>query len=112
MTGRLAKSRVLRLHLPLVVGVSVCLFAGWFELSRARAGRTIAWVYAVEWPLFAVAGIVMWWWIVTDRDARRSGDRKDTSRGPEIPPDDPGLQAWERYKAELDEDRRSPDELG
>lgn len=93
---------MLRLHVPLVLGVAVCLFAGWVELSRAREGHTIAWVYAFEWPMFAVAGTVMWWRILTDRDTPRRQDRATgMSQHPSIPDDDPGLQEWRRYQAEL-----------
>lgn len=107
--ARRAVATVLRLHLPLVLGVAVCLFAGWVELSRARAGHTIAWVYAVEWPMFAVAGVVMWWRILTGRDTEPE-DRG--TRGPKqaIPDDDPDLQAWRRYRAGIEQAR--PEERG
>lgn len=105
-------STALRLHVPLVVGVAVCLYAGWFELNRARTGHPLAWVYAVEWPMFAVAGVVIWWRIVTDRDTPSQGPRT----GPhsrDIADDDPGLQAWRRYQAETrQQERQEPDEVG
>ena len=41
---------------PLLLGVPLCLAAGWFELTRALGGREVAWVYAFEWPMYAVAG--------------------------------------------------------
>lgn len=101
-------SRALRLHVPLVLGVALCSYAGWFELVRARAGHTVAWVYVFEWPAFAVAGVVIWWRVVTGRDEvpreRRDGGSRD------IEDDDPGLQAWKRYKAAVEErDGGSPD---
>jgi hypothetical protein len=102
---RTTASDVLRLHLPLVLGIAVCLFAGWFELTRARAGHTIAWVYVFEWPAFAVAGVVIWWRLVTGHDASRPGpaDTADRETGPA---EDPGLTAWHDYLAALDSDRR------
>ena len=54
-------SSMARLHIPFVIGVPGCLFAGWFELTRALAGRQVAWVYAFEWPLFAILGTYIWW---------------------------------------------------
>ncbi len=105
--------QALRLHLPLLLGVTVCLFAGWFELSRARAGHTIAWVYVFEWPAFAVAGVVIWWRVVTGHDAPRPGARGTEASRHRIPDDDPGLRAWRDYVAGLgDRDARDSDEAG
>ena len=74
--------------------------AGWFELTRARAGREVAWVYAVEWPLFAIVGTYIWWRMLHESPA--------VPRRPAIPDDpraidqlDPGLVAWQEYLAEL-----------
>ncbi|MGB8650436.1 MAG: hypothetical protein WCD35_07215, partial [Mycobacteriales bacterium] len=63
----------LGLALPVVVGVPGCLAAGWFELTRARAGHAIAWAYVFEWPFFALAGAYIWWQQLPghDRAARR-----------------------------------------
>lgn len=93
----------LRYHVPLLVGIAVCTFAGWFELSRARDGHTIAWVYAVEWPCFAVAGTVIWWRIITNRDDPGLGGPDTTAASRQravdtgIAEDDPGLVAWHKY---------------
>ncbi len=107
--------RALRAGLPLVVGVPGCLGAGWFELRRALAGREVAWVYAVEWPLYAVVGVYMWWrlWYRPREPARAAGSSLGSSPGDspgggpgggpghEVPADDPGLRAWQDYVARL-----------
>jgi hypothetical protein len=95
--------RALRLHVPLVLGVAVCLFAGWVELTRARAGHTVAWVYVVEWPMFAVGGIAIWWRLLTEHDDPRPADRTRPAERHDIPDDDPGLQAWRRYRTGLEQ---------
>ena len=100
---RTAVSTVLRLHLPMVLGVAVCLFAGWFELTRARAGHTVAWVYVFEWPAIAVAGVVIWWRLVTGHDAPRPGPA-DADEPDAAPGEDPGLAAWQDYLATLESD--------
>jgi hypothetical protein len=87
----------LRFHIPLVVGVAGCTWAGWFELGRARDGHTIAWLYTFEWPGFAITGIFMWWWLITNRDLRRPDDTSE----PDIATDDPGLAAWQSYLADI-----------
>ncbi len=38
----------------LLVAIPVCLVLGGVELARALGGHGRAWVYAVEWPAFAV----------------------------------------------------------
>jgi hypothetical protein len=100
--------KALRFHVPLVVGVAVCVFAGWFELSRARHGHTIAWVYAFEWPGFAIVGIYMWWRIVTNSDDAQTRDRSARSPEPEVTAaDDPGLAAWQQYLSDTQRDERT-----
>ena len=90
-------SCVVRLHIPFLVGVAGCLFAGWFELTRARAGREVAWLYAFEWPLYAILGTYVWWRTLHESPTR-----------PVVPDDphtidqlDPGLVAWQEYLAKM-----------
>lgn len=94
--------RALRFHVPMVIAVVGCVWAGWFELSRARAGHTVAWVYAFEWPGFAVVGVIIWWRIITNRDGSRPGGPKDA-----VEPDDPGLIAWQAYLADARDNERA-----
>jgi hypothetical protein len=87
-------------YAPLVLGICGCLAAGWFELGRARAGREIAWVYAVEWPFYAVAGSVIWWQVWHPRQRARTP--KAPRAGEPVGPDDEGLLEWQRYLERLD----------
>ena len=106
-------AHLLRQYLPLVVGVPVCLGAGWFELTRALGGREVAWVYAFEWPFYAVAGTYMWWQVwrprprVLPEQLSRAGPtiRREPVRrvaAASLDDDDPGLVAWQRYLARLE----------
>jgi len=97
--ARVFSGSALRLHVPMLLGVALCLWAGWFELGRARAGHTVAWVYTFEWPAFAVGGVLIWW-----RLLREPGRPRKAPRRPTIPDDDPGLQAWLRYRSDLERD--------
>lgn len=114
--GHSRAARVLRLHVPMVLAVAGCLLAGWFELSRALNGRMVAWVYAVEWPLFAVIGVYMWWRLLhPDRPSGTGvGGLAGSARSPlsskpepaaggpaEAAGEDAGLAAWQRYLADL-----------
>jgi hypothetical protein len=98
----------LRYLLVFVPAICFCFAAGWFELTRAENGRTIAWVYAVEWPVFGVLFGWMCWHIVTGRDTRRPSPPRPHSDS-DIPDDDPGLQAWRAYLDELGHDDTSTD---
>ena len=95
-----------RIHAPFLLGVLGCCGAGWFELTRARTGHTIAWVYVVEWPLFAALFAWMWWRVATDRGTRRPSPPGAPARGrdADIPDDDPGLRAWRDYLADAGHD--------
>jgi hypothetical protein len=94
-------------HVAFGLAVLGCLAAGWFELGRARGGREIAWVYTVEWPVFAVAFGFMWWHMARDRGSRRQ--RPPGGRAGDIPADDAGLRAWRDYLAALEHDGDTTD---
>lgn len=99
----------LRYHLMFAPAICFCLAAGWFELTRALHGHEIAWVYTFEWPLFGVLFAWMWWRVVTDRDTRRPSPRSAHAANRDIADDDPGLQAWRAYLAELGHDEETTD---
>ena len=98
----------LRYHAAFLPAVCFCLAAGWFELTRAREGHTIAWVYVFEWPLFGVLFVWMWWRLVTERDVRRPSPPR-TPGDRDIPEDDPGLRAWQAYLEGLEHDGSTTD---
>jgi lysylphosphatidylglycerol synthetase-like protein (DUF2156 family) len=49
------------LTVSMLAWVAGCLAAGWWQAARAMDGNALSYLYAIEWPLFAVAGIVVWW---------------------------------------------------
>jgi hypothetical protein len=78
MRNRWLSPRALLLHLCALLWVSGCIAAGWWQLSRALEGNSLSWVYTVEWPVFAVAGIAGWWALIhTDpATAQERADRR------------------------------------
>ncbi|MEE6257375.1 hypothetical protein [Plantactinospora sonchi] len=74
-------------HVLTVVMVVGFLALGWWQISRAIAGNTLSWAYAVEWPIFA--GFLIFLWV---REVRYTlhGDRTTasgpdgTAAGPEV----------------------------
>ncbi|MFV2020272.1 hypothetical protein [Micromonospora sp. LOL_023] len=47
-------------HLAAVALVAGFLTLGWWQISRAAAGNTLSWAYAVEWPVFAAFVVFIW----------------------------------------------------
>lgn len=61
--------RSIGLHLAMLVWVAGCLFAGWWQATRAFDGNALSWVYAIEWPVFAIGGVYAWWALLHTRAA-------------------------------------------
>ncbi|MDG4769522.1 hypothetical protein [Solwaraspora sp. WMMD792] len=57
-------------HLAAVALVVGFLALGWWQISRAAAGNTLSWAYAVEWPVFAA--FVVFIWVREIRQAHRA----------------------------------------
>ena len=84
------------LHVTLAAGLSICALGVAVELHRGLDGHLPAWVYVLEWPLFAIGGAVVWWRLWHD---------EDPAEGPDVEPprsDDPELESWREYVARLD----------
>jgi hypothetical protein len=52
--------------LAIAIWAPGCLVAGWWQATVALSGNTLSYLYTVEWPAFAVFGIVVWWHLVHD----------------------------------------------
>jgi hypothetical protein len=53
--------RSLALHVGLVAWVAGCSLAAWWQVGRAFQGNQYSYLYAVEWPGFALLGMFVWW---------------------------------------------------
>jgi hypothetical protein len=61
--------RSLGLHAAVTLWVPACLFAGWWQVTRALDGNGLSYLYSVEWPVLALVGVWIWWSLVhTDPD--------------------------------------------
>lgn len=56
--------RALLLHVALVVWFPGCLVAFWWQVHRAFDGNGLSYLYSIEWPAFALAGVWGWWQLV------------------------------------------------
>lgn len=64
MRTRWFSGRAILFHLALLVWFPGCLLAGWWQVTRALGGNDLSYLYSVEWPLFAVVGVWVWWVLV------------------------------------------------
>ena len=53
--------RALILHVALVLWVSGCVAAAWWQIGRAADGNSLSFLYAIEWPIFAILGFLGWY---------------------------------------------------
>ncbi len=108
-------------HVVTLVAVVTCLLLGRWQLARAgESGDLQNWGYAVQWPVFAVFFVFLWWRMLrmelraatveplvepaADPAPRAAEPLPAAPRQAEIvrhERDDPELAAYNRYLAEL-----------
>jgi hypothetical protein len=59
--------RCIGIHALALVVVPGCLLAGWWQYDTAVHGNGLSWAYTVEWPLFALYAVYMWWQLIHDK---------------------------------------------
>jgi DNA-binding transcriptional regulator of glucitol operon len=70
--------RAFALHLSMVVWTAGCGVAAWWQVGRAEQGNQFSYLYAIEWPVFGIAGIFCWWAMLHTDD--RDREERDTRR--------------------------------
>jgi len=58
--------RAVTAHIAIIIWFPGCLVAAWWQVTIALAGDSLGWLYSVEWPIFALFGLVFWWNIIHD----------------------------------------------
>jgi DNA-binding transcriptional regulator of glucitol operon len=53
--------RAIVLHLALLLWVGMCASAAWWQVGRAIEGNSLSFLYSIEWPVFAVLGVLGWY---------------------------------------------------
>ncbi|MFI6824284.1 hypothetical protein ACIBJE_25575 [Micromonospora sp. NPDC050187] len=74
-------------HVAMVVLVVGFCALGWWQISRAAAGNSSSWAYAVEWPIFAAFVVFVWWREI--RHTLRGEPTPDEPAGATAPSDQP-----------------------
>jgi hypothetical protein len=103
--------RALSLHLAVIIIVPGCGLAAWWQITRATDGNGLSYLYAIEWPLFAIIGAYFWWMLIhTDYEnvglkGMRRSETTAVPASPAAPPvtvtDDPELAAYNARLAQL-----------
>ena len=101
--------RALQLHLAVLLWVPACALCGWWQVTRAFDGNPLSYLYSVEWPVFAVVGVVIWWVMIhTDPDTVGARAQRRAARAAPAAPsvrrvedEDEELTAYNDRLAEL-----------
>lgn len=115
MASKYFSRRALGLHLCLVLWLLMCVSAAWWQVTRAFGGNSLSYLYAVEWPCFAVLGFVGWWALLHNErpskwqeDARREYEERMRSEAAAAravdsieESEDPTLAAYNDHLADL-----------
>lgn len=97
----------------MVFWVALCGAAAWWQVGRAIGGNGLSYMYAIEWPVFGVLGVLGWWAMlnmekVTEHQekARREYEEKMraealAARAANADEEDPTMAAYNDHLAEL-----------
>jgi hypothetical protein len=64
VTSKWFNPRALLLHVTLVGWLGGCTAAAYWQVTRAAEGNSLSYLYAIEWPVFGIAGIVGWYALI------------------------------------------------
>jgi DNA-binding transcriptional regulator of glucitol operon len=110
---RWLSKRAFSLHIGVLLFAPGCAAAAWWQITRATDGNGLSYLYAIEWPIFAILGVYFWWMLIhTDYDTvglkgmrnRAAAEPGATSESPAPIPDineDPELAAYNARLAAL-----------
>jgi DNA-binding transcriptional regulator of glucitol operon len=107
--------RAIGLHFALIFWIALCALAAWWQVGRAIQGNSLSFLYAIEWPLIGVLGIVGWYSMLNTEKvsehkerARREYEEKmraDAQMERELAAaregEDPSLAAYNDHLAQL-----------
>jgi len=102
----------------------MCGAAAYWQIGRAAQGNQLSFLYAIEWPCFAIMGFFGWWALlhmekVTEHQAQARRDYEELMRAKaaearlaaeqqQAEADDPALAAYNDHLAALSERDAKP----
>ncbi len=81
--------RAVSLHLAVLVLVTGCAVAAWWQVTRAQDGNQLSYFYSVMWPGFGILSLYFWWMLIhTDYEkVGLKGMRRDHAATDSADPD-------------------------
>ena len=61
MKSKYFSPRAIGLHAVLLLWIVSCALAAWWQVGRAVQGNSLSFLYAIEWPVFAILGVLGWY---------------------------------------------------
>jgi DNA-binding transcriptional regulator of glucitol operon len=77
--------RAIGLHFAMIIWIALCGVAAWWQVGRAVQGNGLSYMYAIEWPAFAVLGVLGWYALlnmekVTEHQQQARREYEETMR--------------------------------
>jgi hypothetical protein len=105
--------RAFGLHVAMIFWVALCGLAAWWQVGRAIQGNGLSYMYAIEWPVFGVLGVLGWYALLNmekvtehQEQARREYEEKMreqalAARNASDEAEDPTMAAYNDHLAKL-----------
>ena len=74
----------------MLLAEALCVAAFLLEVSRALSGNLLSWAYVVEWPVFALYAVYLWYKLLKE-------ERCGVPPPPPIDAEDEALDAYNSY---------------
>lgn len=113
MRRKYLSARALALHVTLLAWIGGCAVCDWWQVGRAIHGNQLSYMYAIEWPLFAVLGVLGWYALLhmekateDETETRRAYEARMRAealaqRDAQSEAEDPSLAAYNDHLAQL-----------
>jgi len=97
----------------MIFWVALCGLAAWWQVGRAIQGNGLSYMYAIEWPVFGVLGVLGWYALLNmekvtehQEQARREYEEKMraqalAARNASDEAEDPTMAAYNDHLANL-----------
>ena len=113
MKSKYFSGRAFVLHFVLLCWLAMSAVAAWWQGGRAVQGNSLSFLYAIEWPVIGVLGVLGWYALLNLEKvtARQEQERREyeesmraqarAARDANEQAEDPAMAAYNAHLAEL-----------
>lgn len=113
MKSKYFSGRACALHFALLCWLTMSAVAAWWQVGRAIQGNSLSFLYAIEWPVIGILGVLGWYALLNlekvtahQEQARREYEESmraqaRAARDAAAEQEDPTLAAYNDHLAEL-----------